>query len=423
MTNAPTRRLQSNRETIATHDDLDETDRDLLQEFDKQLGLRQYSTERHLKLLRHCKTLAGVVETVKGPNTTPDVSLADALNNRDAAETLVAWINRQYDNEETNRDMRVALRVFGKHVTDGDDVPEPLDWIPSTTSRSYNPTPDAADMLDWDEDIVPMTKAVHNARDKSLIAVAWDSGARAGELLDLRVGDVSDGKHGMKLSLDGKQGQRSVTLFVSSGHLAQWLDSHPAGDSSTAPLWCQLNDGTSQLSYQRCNDIIKRAGEKAEVSKPITFTNFRKSSASFLASQGVSQAVLEEHHGWSRGSDVAGRYIAIFDDASDRELARAHGLDVSEEEHDPIATIDCPRCGEPTPQDRPFCMHCHASVDVEASQLVDELTDRLDEALIERTDPDDRKDLIDVRRTIESKAGHLSVDDLHHLVSSLASND
>ena len=66
MTNAPTRRLQSNRETIATHDDLDETDRDLLQEFDKQLGLRQYSTERHLKLLRHCKTLAGVVETVKG---------------------------------------------------------------------------------------------------------------------------------------------------------------------------------------------------------------------------------------------------------------------------------------------------------------------------------------------------------------------
>lgn len=422
MTNDPTRRLKLNRETIATHDDLDERDRELLQEFDKQLGLRQYSTERHLKLLRHCKTLAGVVETAKGPDTTSDVTLAEALDSRDAAENLVAWINRTYDNEETNRDMRVALRVFGKHVTDDDEVPETLDWIPSTTSRSYKPTPDPADMLDWEDDIVPMTDAVHSQRDKALIAVAWDSGARAGELLSLRIGDVSDGKHGMQLSLDGKQGQRSVTLFVASGHLAQWLDAHPAGDDSTAPLWCALNRGHQQLSYQRCNDIVKRAGEKAGISKPVTFTNFRKSSASFLAAQGVSQVVLEEHHGWSRGSDVAGRYIAVFDEATDRELARAHGLDVAEDEQDPIATIDCHRCGEPTPQDRPFCMHCHAATDVEASQLVDDLTQRLDVALVERDDPVERRDILEVRQAVESKAGHLSVDDLHQVLSSL-SND
>ena len=413
------RRLASNRETIATHDDLDERDRELIQELDRQLGLRQYSDDRQLKLIRHCKTLAGVVETSKGPDDTPEVTLSDALDDREAAEEMVSWINRTYQNEETNRDMRVALRVFGKHVTDGDDVPETLEWIPSTTSRSYKPTPDAADMLDWEDDVVPMTKAVHNVRDKALLAVAWDSGARAGELLSLRVGDISDGRHGMQLSLDGKQGQRSVTLFVAGGHLSQWLDAHPAGDESTAPLWCNLNNGRDQISYQRSNDIIKNAKRKADIDKPVTFTAFRKSSASFLASQGVSQAVLEEHHGWTRGSGVAGRYIAIFDEATDRELARAHGLDVSEDESDPIATIDCPRCGEPTPQDRSFCMHCHAAIDVEASQVIEKLTTRLDEALVESEDVEQRETILDVRQTVETKAGYLDVDELHQLVSSL----
>jgi hypothetical protein len=423
MTNSPSRRLKFTRETIATHGDLADPDRDLLQDFDRQLGLRQYSTERHLKLLRHCKTLGGVVETSKGPDETPDVTLAATLEDREAAEEMVAWINRQYDNEETNRDMRVALRMLGKHVTDGDDVPETLDWVPSTTSRSYDPTPDPADMLDWHDDVVPMIDAVHNARDKALLAVAWDAGPRAGELLDLRVGDVSDGNHGKQLSLDGKQGQRSVTLFVADGYLAQWLDRHPASDQSTAPLWCKLNDGTSGLTYQRCNDIIKHAADKADIDKTVTFTNFRKSSASFLASQGVSQAVLEEHHGWSRGSNVAGRYIAVFDEASDRELARAHGLDVSEDEDDPIATIDCPRCGEPTPQDRPFCMHCHAAVDVEASQLIDELTDRLNREMVARDDADERQKLMEINQAVTDKAGHLSVADLHQMLSSVDSKD
>lgn len=415
MTEHATRRLENTRESVAEHDDLADADRQLLQDFDRQLGLRQYSTERHLKLLRHCKTLAGVVESSRGPDIVPSVSLADCLDDRDSAESLVAWINRTYENEETNRDMRVALRVFGKLVTDGDEVPDTLAWVPSTTSRSYNPTPDPAEMLDWQDDVVPMTEAVHNLRDRALIAVAWDAGARAGELLDLRVGDVSDGTHGLQLSVDGKQGQRSITLFVADGHLSQWLDAHPSGES-TAPLWCRLNDGTADLTYQRCNDIIKRAGDRAGIDKPVTFTNFRKSSASFLASQGVSQAVLEEHHGWSRGSDVASRYVAVFDEASDRELARAHGLDVSDDENDPIATVDCHRCGEPTPQDRPFCMHCHAAMDAEASQLIDDLTDRIDQQVVVEDDPERRQELLDLRRLTETNAAQLDIDHLHELL-------
>jgi hypothetical protein len=53
-------------------------------------------------------------------------------------EDIVRWINRTYDNEETNRDYRVALSVFGRRTSDenGDDPPESIEWVPS--GRSSN---------------------------------------------------------------------------------------------------------------------------------------------------------------------------------------------------------------------------------------------------------------------------------------------
>lgn len=327
--------------------------RELLLEFDDQMALLKsdYGAQRREKLLRH---LTIVSEEVGG--------LADALDDREAAEEIVRWINREYTNEETNKDYRIALRVFAKRVTDGTDVPESIDWVPSTTSRDYDPSPDPAEMLDWEDDVRPMLDATLNARDAALIAVAWDAGPRGDELLDLRVGDVTDHKHGLQITVDGRRGQRTITLITAVPYLNRWLQDHPRGDDDTAPLWCGLQSG-DEVSYQMKRKAVREAAKRAEVTKPVTFTNFRKSSASYLASQGVNQAVLEAHHGWVTGSKAAARYISVFGEASDRELARAHGLDVEEDEPDPIAAVACPRCDKETPRHEEFCMWCHQAID------------------------------------------------------------
>lgn len=341
----------------------DEADRELLLAFSDRLSLlkSEYSSQRHEKLLRHCTIAA---EEVGG--------LADALNNREAAEDLVRWINREYDNEETNKDYRIALRMFGKRITEttavdvgtnDEGVPETLAWIPTTTSRSYDPTPDPGEMLEWDTDVRPMIDECLNARDKALIAVAWDAGPRSKELLDLQVGDVSDHRYGLQITVDGKTGQRSITLVAADSYLSRWLSDHPRQNDPTAPLWCNLQSG-EEISYQMARKIPREAANRAGVDKPVTFTNFRKSSASHFASQGVNQAVLEDHHGWTTGSTAAARYISVFSEASDREIARAHGLDIeAEEEPEPTASVTCDRCGEKSPPDESFCMWCHKALE------------------------------------------------------------
>lgn len=356
---------------IPNSEDLTDADREALLAFSDELYLRsaKYSDHRHEKLLRHCTRMA---EAVGG--------LADALEDRSAAEDLVRWINKTYDNEETNRDYRVALRIFGKRsdVADEDDVPDALDWISGQTSRSYDPQPDPGNMLYWEDHVLPMIEATHNNRDAAMIAVAWDAGCRSGEFRKLTIGDVTDHKHGLQISVDGKTGQRSVMLIPSVPHLQRWLGDHPAPDDPNAPLWSKLHS-SEDLSYRMYKKILETAADTADVTRPVTLTNFRKSSASHLASQGLSQAHIEDHHGWKRGSSVAARYVSVFDKDAERELARIHGRDVEEDEPDPIAPVPCPRCGRDTPRDEEFCVWCDQAIEQGAVEQL-----KVDERKVQR---------------------------------------
>lgn len=346
----PRTQIENYRDRIRDSDQIAGRDAELLIEFSDQLDLlkSEYSDLRHRDLLGRCTRIA---ENVGG--------LADALENKDAAEDVVRWINREYESEWTNADYRDAFRVFAGHVTDGDveDKPDSIAWVPSGTSNSHDPRPNPAEMLSWEDDVKPMIDETKNARDAALIAVAFDSGARSGELKSLTVGDVSDHEHGLQIFVDGKKGQRSVSLIPAVPYLNRWLSDHPAPNDPDAPLWSKLSkpDGISDRQYLNCfKDAAKRAG----VDKPVTPTNFRKSNASWLARKGMPQAFIEDRQGRKRGSDVTAHYIHQFGGESDTTYAKLHGKDVEETDPDPIGPVDCPRCGKETPRDEDACVWC-----------------------------------------------------------------
>ncbi|OAQ51402.1 hypothetical protein HTG_17065 [Natrinema mahii] len=394
MTRDADRRLERLQERIEDSEDISSDDQEALIDFDRQLALlgSQYGKQRRAKLVRHCVRIS---ENVGG--------LADALEDKRAAEDIVRWIHSNYENEESNRDYRVALRMFGKRVTDGDEIPDSISWVSATTSKNYNPMPDPAKMLWWDDHIKPMLEECRHHRDKALIATAWDSGARSGEILSLTVGDIADHKYGLQISVDGKKGERSIMLIAAAPYLRQWLNVHPAPNDPQAPLWCQLNQ-PKEVSYQMKLKILKKHARKAGVTHTdVTFTQMRKSSASYLASEGVNQAHLEDHHGWDRGSDVAARYVAVFGDANDREIARAHGVDVEEDESDPISPQTCPRCQRKTPRNESLCVWCGQAMEHGAVEEIEERQEetRTELLKIARDDPELLDDLERVEKFIE----------------------
>jgi len=377
---SPEVQLENLRERIKAGEDITDTDRESLLEFDDALTLLKsnYSAYRHVKLLRHVTILA---ERAGGINA--------ALTDRDTAEKLVRWINRNYDNEETNQDYRVALKVFGRRVSDenGSEPPDTLDWIPSGTSSNYDPAPEPGQMLDWSDDILPMIEAANHDRDAAAIALQYDAGLRGFEFRDLTVGDVTDHDHGLQVTVNGKQGQRTVLLIPSVPYVRDWLDEHPAESDRNAPLWSKLTEPEG-ISYRMLTKMLKKPADRAEVDKPVTLTNFRKSSASYHASKGLSQAHLESRYGWVRGSTTASRYVTIFGKDADNELAKLHGLNVKEQETEEIGPVPCPRCDYQEKREARFCSRCGQAMRAEASADVRDIENDVKQDYRD-TDPDD----------------------------------
>lgn len=387
---APRDRIDTLRERIRESDDVAQPDAAALLDFSDKLDLlgTTYSDLRHDKLLRHCTRMA---EECGG--------LSDALDDRDAAETIVAWINRTYDNEETNRDYRVALRVFGKRVAgDNGDPPDSIDWVPSSTSSNYDPSPDPREMLHWEDHVIPMIEACQNNRDRAMIAIQFDAGLRGGEFKDLVRGDVQNHDYGLQVTVDGKTGRKTVTLIPAASYVSRWLADHP-GNSPKDPMWCKL-DKADSISDRMIYDAFEAAADRAGVNRPVTLTNFRKSSAAFLATRNLNQAHIEDHHGWVRGSKVASRYITVFGGDTDRELAKIHGIDVDEDEPDPIGPVTCQRCGNDTPRERNLCVHCGQAIDPKTAAQLQSFEERKDLSLA-NLPPEAAQDVIEVLSRLE----------------------
>jgi len=412
MTDDPSTSIERLRDRLEESEVIDDADADALRRFSDELRIRgaaEYSDYAHEKYLMR---LVAIAEGCGG--------LTDTLEDEQAARRIVGWINAEKDGSpETNKDYRVALRRFGAVLTGGDGLPDSLAWVPGGYPSNYDPAPDPTELVTWEEDVVPMIESCYNARDKAVIALAFDLGPRPHELYSLTVDAFADHKYGLQVTVDGKTGRRSPVLIPSVRYVSRWLDEHP-GDGED-PFISRLNRPDA-VSNNYVRDIFKDAADRAGVDKPVTPRYFRKASASHLASQGVSQAHIEDHHGWTRGSDIAARYVSVFSDDNDREIAAAHGVDVKQDEPEPTAPVPCPRCGEAVPRHKDFCPDCKQSMDVEATALIEEFTDMLDDLLVNAESADERSDLVDARRRFESRPDAFSKEDLHEYISSLSAS-
>jgi len=395
-------------ERIEHSDKIGDADRELLRRYNERIEPR---VPQEMSVIRQRKVLRTLVNLARDHG-----GLADALEHREACEGLKAWIDDTYPNEESNRDKRAVFKQFARTVTDGDDVPDAAAWLPTTYSSDYDSTPDPRDILLWEEDVAPMLQAAANSRDAAMVALQFDAGLRGGEFKTLARRDLQDHEYGLKVTVEGKQGRRSVLLVPSAPYVTEWLAGHPSEDPD-ARLWSKLGrpDAVSdKMVYKVFNTLAERAG----VDKPVTPTNFRKSSAAYLARRNVNQAHIEDHHGWVRGSDAAARYIQVFGEDTDREIARVHGVDVSDEMPDPIAPSTCPRCDERVEPHRDFCPDCNQAVDREAHALIERTLETIDETLIDADARETRDALIRTRRELRSDPNEVDLDTLHEALPS-----
>ncbi|MHB8587156.1 MAG: tyrosine-type recombinase/integrase [Thermoplasmatota archaeon] len=227
----------------------------------------------------------------------------------------------------------VILKAFQRWVRGGDKhspYPPEVAWLHQKRSTEDDALP--VEQILTPDELRLLVEAAPDTQTRALLAVLYDSGARASEFCALHIKDVIFDEHGAILALpkDGtnlKTGARRIRIITSSPYLKAWINAHPLARDSRAPLWLAmshrsgLGDG---LQSQSLGYVVSTAAKRACLTKEVYPHLFRHSRATLAAKEGWPESVMRAHFGWSRTSDMPSRYIHLAGkDADDFILAAA----------------------------------------------------------------------------------------------------
>ncbi len=214
-------------------------------------------------------------------------------------EGRITSIKRLPYAEETRAGIKKSLRKFWKWK-DGDNkaYPEIVDWIDTHSVIKEVPALSK-------EEILKMIDHTANPRDKALLMVLFDSGARVEELLNVRLKPEhlffkeQLGCYMIRLEYS-KTKPRTISLPLSTKQTRTWLHIHPAEGNPQAQLF--------PLSYGNLRMLVGRIGKRV-LNKRVTPHMLRHSSATFYASKLKNRYKLCYRYGWAMSSDMVDRYL------------------------------------------------------------------------------------------------------------------
>ncbi|NQV15380.1 site-specific integrase [bacterium] len=194
--------------------------------------------------------------------------------------------------DSTKLDYKNTLRKFYKWLFGNNThYPELVDWI--DTREEYTEVP----ALSRDE--VERLLLVCNVRDKAIIMTLFDSGARAEELLNIRLEDLKKENDCYKVRIRiSKTKPRTIHLPLCTKYIDIWLQ--------------EIDDSDDQeylfsIKYDALRQMIHRVSKKV-LKKRVTPHILRHSSATYYANH-LSHYQLCYRYGWTMASKMPNRYL------------------------------------------------------------------------------------------------------------------
>lgn len=341
---------------------------ELIKDFVHNCYIEGLSDHRALKYITLLKSIALLMNT--------DFDIASKKD----IERLLITVNKKTLSEATRHDYKVTLKKFYKWLYKGNE-PELTKWFTTNIKNKDKKLPE--DML-TEEEIMKMINTAPNTRDKAIIGLLWDIGARIGEVGTLKIKHVKFDEYGAVILVNGKTGPRRVRAVWSVSYLMNWLEEHPERDNSEAPLWFNFSSrkkGLESMRYDAIRMQLQRIAEAAGIKKRIHTHLFRHSRATYMANH-LTEAQMNMHFGWVQGSDMPSIYVHLSGRDVDQAILRANGIEIKEEDNKPKTNV-CPRCKTINTPNNLFCHKCGAVLTLKTAMDLEEKAKPVDDNLNE----------------------------------------
>lgn len=249
-------------------------------------------------------------------------------------EALLCSLEQRNYSAWTKSDYRIILKRFYKWLLGEDEYyPRIVSWIKNTEPKNSI----LPEELITEEEVPKLVEAAKFVRNKAFIYVLYESGARIGEMLTLRIKNVTFGEDISSIQVNGKTGQRRIPIVRSATLLKQWLERHPLKNNPDSLVWIKMNerkgdfrkqgerDTYRELCYSSVKKILRTTFQRANINKRYNPHMFRHSRATHLAKH-LTEAQLKQFFGWTQSSDMAARYVHLSGRDVDDAIRKIYGL-------------------------------------------------------------------------------------------------
>ena len=314
---------------------------------------------------------------------------------KDDLIALVGNLERSDYAEHTKYDLKVMLKMFYKWLKGNDEfAPPEISWLKKSKKNLDHKLPE--DLLSEDE-VLRMTEAAINPRDKTLILVLYETGCRIGELLSLQMKNVNFDQYGAVLRVTGKTGDRRVRIISSAPVLASWLNAHPRAKDPEAWLWFQYKNNKKTDKCMRHGTVyatLKKIAKRAGIQKKVYPHLFRHSRATALANK-LTEAQMKEHFGWVQGSEMAATYVHLSGRDVDNAFLKIHGLVQAENpQEEKLKLRVCQRCKDHNSSSSKFCTKCGLPLDEQTIASIENQRQKSDNVMNKLMEDEEVRNLL-----------------------------
>lgn len=294
--------------------------------------------------------------------------------------SYIAYLKYKGNKQSTLENKKMHLKILiAWHFKD--DVPVYLAQIkPKKTRRELE-----ENQLLMPSEVKRLVEKADNSRDKAFIITIYESAARIGEILNLRIRDVEFDEQTTMINIRvSKTKKRKVPVFDATPYLAQWINDHPGRDNPESYLFVSLasNYYGNKLWDGTIGHTLRRYAKRAGIKKYIHAHLFRHSRISWWAQvEGLNERDLRILAGWSEKSDMPNNMPNIYLHyglnqvisklKSNRGLENEKQLE-REKEKEMLKPKICPRCNKLNPVDSLFC-NCGMALSVTAQKRIDKI--------------------------------------------------
>lgn len=161
------------------------------------------------------------------------------------------------------------------------------------------------------QEIQLMVASCRSFRDKLIILLLYESGARIGEILTLSKKSVLFDDNGAILMVNGKTGSRPIRVVRCTPMLKAYTDS--------------IADKLFQITPERVNMMIRETAARCNIAKRVYPHLFRHTRATHLARY-LTEPEMKIYFGWARNSSMPATYVHMSMRDVDEKILEAARL-------------------------------------------------------------------------------------------------